>query len=88
MVNSNDEGSNQIEAKRVAWRSRRGLLELDLILVPFTQTHYFSLSENQQVLYKKILELDDMVLLDWIHNRASIPAEAESLIQLIRRSMT
>lgn len=72
---------------RVFWRSRRGLLELDLILVPFIEQHYFKLTEKHQKLYKYILEYDDVVLLDWLHDRSTVPTEFRGLIAMIQEHM-
>ena len=39
---------SELEYKRIAWHSRRGMLELDLILVPFVEEHLRGLAEDDQ----------------------------------------
>ena len=48
------------EKKRLAWRCRRGMLELDIVLQAFINSHFASLSEAE------LLELD--ALLDYPDN--------------------
>ena len=72
------------DAGRVFWRSRRGLLELDLYLVPFATKMYFSLEPSLQVLYKDILEYDDVQLLDWLQEREDPPKAYRELVAMIR----
>ena len=41
-----------LEHRRLWWHSRRGMLELDVLLVPFTEDAYPTLSEDDQRIYK------------------------------------
>lgn len=70
---------------RCYWRSRRGLLELDLLLPPFVKARFASLSDAQQQTLQRLLECEDPQLWDWIRGH-SAPAAAEfvELIALIR----
>ena len=58
------------DLERVLWRSRRGMLELDLLLVDFARTRYLHLDTAQQQAYRELLGEDDWVLLDWLRSRA------------------
>ncbi|MXW53808.1 MAG: succinate dehydrogenase assembly factor 2 [Gammaproteobacteria bacterium] len=51
------------EKQQAAWRSRRGLLELDILLQPFVQNCYDSLTDAQKQSLHEMLNLDDVVLL-------------------------
>ncbi len=51
--------------QRVRWHSRRGLLELDLVLVSFTDRYFESLSIQDQDAYVKLLACEDQDLLSW-----------------------
>lgn len=62
-------------------------MELDLILVPFMEQEYSKLSKKHQKLYINILELDDVVLLDWLHDRAEVPVEFQELVTQIQDHM-
>ena len=59
------------DLERVLWRSRRGMLELDLLLVDFARTRYPHLDEAQQEAYRDLLREDDWVLLDWLRGRSA-----------------
>ena len=47
------------------WRSRRGMLELDVLLEPFTSEALAELSAADQQTYIKLLECEDPDLFCW-----------------------
>lgn len=61
---------------RVYWHSRRGMLELDLALMPFAREVYPSLSAEDQAIYRKLLECEDTELFSWVLQRER-PADKE-----------
>ena len=63
--------------RRLRWRSRRGLLENDLVLERFFAKHEDSLGEEEVAGLDELLDLPDNKLLDLILGR--IDAESESL---------
>ena len=58
-----------MEKNRLFWASRRGMLELDLILAPFLENRYSTLSPSDQQLYSKLLEEQDQDLFAWFLRR-------------------
>ncbi len=56
--------------RRVYWHSRRGMLELDLVLMPFAETVYPTLDAATQALYRELLECEDTDLFAWLVHRA------------------
>lgn len=60
--------------KKLRWRSRRGMLELDLLLLPFVEEVYQDLPKAEQQAYAKLLEHDDPDLLRWF-SRQSLPVD-------------
>ena len=56
----------------IFWHSRRGMLELDLLLVPFAREVFESLSHSDQMLYSELLEEEDQDLFTWLMRR-SVP---------------
>ena len=54
------------ELKRVYWHSRRGMLELDLALMPFAEQAYAQLSRADQDIYRRLLECEDTELFGWV----------------------
>lgn len=55
--------------KRLCWASRRGMLELDLMLVPFVENRFRSLSEEDQQRYIDLMESEDNDLFAWLLGR-------------------
>jgi antitoxin CptB len=54
---------------RLKWASRRGMLELDLILQPFVEDHYANLSEDDRLRFEGLLEMEDQQLFAWFMQR-------------------
>lgn len=57
--------TDNIEYNRVIWHSRRGMLELDIVLEKFVRQCYPNLPESDQALYRRLLESEDQQLFDW-----------------------
>ena len=72
------------EYKRIRWHSRRGMLELDLILVPFVEQHFPGLAPQEQQRFIKLLEQEDTDLFRWFL-RAEQPEDDDlvAIVQLI-----
>ena len=62
-----------IELKKMYWHSRRGMLELDLLLVPFAQNVLPTLGEEQQRDYARLLREEDQDLYQWLVKKAPAP---------------
>jgi len=76
--------SESIDLKRMYWHSRRGMLELDLILVPFAEKVLPGLSTAQQQDYARLLEEEDQDLFLWLTRRAPVPVrELEGIVATI-----
>ena len=50
---------DQAHLNRLFWHSRRGMRELDLLLVPFVQEVYDTLDPSDQLHYEAFLKLED-----------------------------
>jgi len=74
---------------RLIWASRRGMLELDLILVPFLDQHYQHLSPQDQSAYQRLLTSEDQDLFAWCMKK-SRPEDAElaRIVDLVNASRT
>jgi antitoxin CptB len=55
--------------ERVRWRSRRGLLELDIVLGRFVEEHYSQLDEKEKMVFEALLDMPDNSLWDMIAGR-------------------
>ena len=58
---------------KAKFKSRRGLNELDQILVPFVQNEFNSLEEKEKFLLVELLEFEDVDLADLILYRKIEP---------------
>jgi antitoxin CptB len=68
---------------RLRWRSRRGMLELELMLQPFVTEHLDGLTAGEATCFARLLEHDDWDLFDWIQGRAAPPDD--DLAELVAR---
>lgn len=64
---------NEREFRRLLWHSRRGMLELDVILLPFTESQYRNLSEQDQLDYHALINCEDQDLFNWFMEKSVCP---------------
>ena len=57
------------ELKEIYWRSRRGMLELELKLVPFVRDCFAELDKGLQASYVDLLAEEDWQIFDWLQGR-------------------
>jgi len=50
---------------RLRWACRRGMLELDVLFMPFVEEAYDSLSTKEKQVFERLLEEQDPVLFAW-----------------------
>ncbi|CAM4097155.1 succinate dehydrogenase assembly factor 2 [Pseudoalteromonas ostreae] len=69
---------------RIRWACRRGMLELDVLFMPFVDEAFDSLSMQQQAVLQRLLEADDPDLFAWFmgHQECKDP-ELKRMVQLI-----
>jgi len=75
---------NDVEYKRFWWHSRRGMLELDLILLPFLESEYTSFSASEVELYRALLEGEDQDLFSWLVTAREPLPEHTEMVNKIR----
>lgn len=75
----------QSQLNKLYWASRRGMLELDLVLMPFVENVYPSLGEEDQQLYRQLLEQEDQDLFAWFLRRND-PEDADlrRIVEIVR----
>jgi len=74
----------QTEITLLFWNSRRGMLELDVLLVPFTQEVYSTLSEADRELYVRLLACEDQDMFGWFMERSeSEDPELQRMVRII-----
>ena len=72
---------------RLLWASRRGMLELDLILAPFVKDVYDFLEEDDKLRFEVLLECEGQTLFMWFMQREH-PSDPnmQRILQIIRDS--
>ena len=68
------------DKKRLAWACRRGMLELDIILLSFLEEQFSELSSVDQSLFVSLLTSSDQDLFDWFLQKKSPPEEYARLV--------
>ena len=80
--------TNPLSIKKLKWQCRRGMLELDVILIPFLENHYESLSDHQKAVFTELLNEADPDLFTWIMNFGLCDnVDFNGIIQIIREKM-
>ncbi len=69
---------------RLRWLCRRGMLELDAWLARFLDIRYAELPADQQALFARLLDQDDMSLFDWFTGEQEPPAEFRGVVDEIK----
>lgn len=70
---------------RLQWRSRRGMLELELALQPFVERCLDDLSAADRQRYARLLEHDDWDIFEWLQGRGEAPdADLAGIVADIR----
>jgi antitoxin CptB len=61
-----DEGYFMSELAKLRWRCRRGMKELDVLLLAYLERHYGSAPAEEQRIFADLLELQDPQLYSYI----------------------
>ena len=71
---------------KLNWQCRRGMLELDVILQPFLEKYFDTLSETQQLRFAELLNEADPDLYSWLMGYAKCSEDhLGEIIKTIRR---
>lgn len=62
--------STETEVKRLYWHSRRGMWELDQLLVPFIEERYLQLDAADRERYRLLLDCEDQDIFAWFMRRS------------------
>jgi len=76
------------ERDRILWHCRRGLLELDLVLVRFVDEYLENLDPAGIAAFRKLLDYPDNDLLDLVMGRAELVEDGECVpvLALLRQT--
>jgi antitoxin CptB len=87
MLNTTIESNPEILRKKLRWRSRRSLLELDLLLNKFVSSKVFDAFTMQKLeIYQAMLNWDDDYLLSLLcNNTKHLDKDVTEIVELIMR---
>jgi antitoxin CptB len=76
-----------MERNRLFWSSRRGMLELDLILLPFLDNVYPSLAQEDKESYWQLLACEDQDMYGWFVRRENPKnIQLQRIVDLVRQN--
>lgn len=74
---------------RIEWDCRRGMLELDNVIMPFYKNYFDALSEPQKQAFLRLLACTDLQLFSWFFNKTVAPdEELQGIIELIQEKLS
>ncbi len=69
---------------RLRWACRRGMLELDVLFMPFVEEAYDDLSEKDKITFERLLECQDPEIFAWFMGHETCEdKELNAMVQLI-----
>lgn len=85
-IQKTDVALSETEARRLAWRCRRGLLELDIVLQRFVAASFKTLTNQELFALDALLELpdNDFWALLSTENTTSLDIETTNVIRKIK----
>ncbi|NQY65744.1 MAG: succinate dehydrogenase assembly factor 2 [Alteromonadaceae bacterium] len=76
--------SPAVKKNRIKWACRRGMLELDVLFIPFVDEAYDELSEENKVTFERLLEGEDPELFAWFMGHETCEdKELNAMVQFI-----
>lgn len=75
------------DKKRLRWACRRGMLELDVLFLPFVEEAYDELDDQQKDVFRRLITCDDPDLFAWFmgHQTCEDPELAEMVKLMLSR---
>ena len=77
----------EISLARLSWACRRGMLELDMLFMPFLKEAYVELSNQHKLFFQRLLTCEDPELFAWFmgHEVCPVPELAEIVDVILKR---
>ena len=67
--------------KKLRWKARKGIRELDILLQRYLDTHYGNLNESEKKLFEEVLDIETYDLLNAISGKTSYNQKYENIIK-------
>ncbi|TEW53144.1 succinate dehydrogenase assembly factor 2 family protein [Psychromonas sp. RZ22] len=79
--------TEEVPLSRLLWACRRGMLELDVLFMPFVKEAYSGLSATHKLYFQRLLTCEDPELFAWFmgHEKCPDPQLAEIVDVIIKR---
>ena len=76
-----------LDKPRLRWACRRGMLELDVLFMPFVEEAWDELNGEDKVTFERLLECDDPDLFAWAmgHQKSDDPALQAMMSHIVNR---
>jgi len=73
-----------VNKSRLLWACRRGMLELDVLFIPFVKEAFDDLSNTDKLTFQRLLTCEDPELFSWFMGHKECPdAELAKIIDVI-----
>ena len=89
-INSQNTGSQSLDTHpivnkaRLKWACRRGMLELDVLFIPFVEEAYDDLAAKDQRTFERLLTEQDPDLFSWVMgHKVCEDSELNAMVQFI-----
>ncbi len=74
----------KVNKAKLKWACRRGMLELDMLFIPFVDEAYDNLSLSQQITFERLLTCQDPELFAWFMGHETCEnQEFNAIVQII-----
>lgn len=73
-----------VSKSRLLWACRRGMLELDLLFMPFVHDAYDDLADSDKITFQRLLSCEDPDLFSWFMGHQACPdLDLQQMIDVI-----
>ncbi len=66
----------ETDINRLRWHCRRGMLELDVLLIPFLEARFRTLLPEDQQRFEKLIAGEDQDIFSWMM-RSAVPEDTD-----------
>jgi antitoxin CptB len=79
--------AEEVSLSRLLWACRRGMLELDVLFMPFVKEAYSELNDKHKLAFQRLLTCEDPELFSWFmgHKACPDPELAEMVDVILKR---
>jgi len=75
------------QLKRLRWQCRRGMLELDLLFLPFVDHVFGTMSQDEQRVFERLLKCNDQELYNWLIKHELVEdKELQAMVERVRNA--